>query len=162
MNYSSADILRMQEDAVRRVREMQARARKTAFIEQEPEQTSTQNKSEYAESQSKNQTKSGNSNTYNRNQNNMGQSRQESDIHSSHQRHEHEHQHQHHEQPDCEHKKPDQQNILGSLLNGINIPFLKDGFKLNSDIIVIGALIYLLYKEKADIKILLALGYILL
>lgn len=109
MNYTANDLIKMQEEAVRRVREMQNRVNKAASYEpSEVKPNITQNQKE-------------------------------------------------------EKKTAPKPEINSSNFEFSSIKQLFGGdFKINSDMLIIGALAYLLYKQKADIKIILALGYILL
>ena len=109
MNYSANDLIKMQEEAVRRVREMQNRVNKaTSFEPSEIKPNTTQNQKEEKKAVPKQVSNSSNF----------------------------------------------EFSSIKQLFGG--------NFKINSDMLIIGALVYLLYKQKADIKIILALGYILL
>ncbi len=54
-------------------------------------------------------------------------------------------------------KKDPLQNVLGGIFDGA----FKD-FNIDTEKIILGVLIYLIYKNKGDTKLLLALGYLLL
>ena len=107
MNYSANDLMKMQEDAVLRVREMQNRANKAT--------NSKEQKPIFVNEEEKDPKKSITPQIIN---------------------------------------SKDELSSLKQLFKG--------EFKINSDMLIIGAVAYLLYKQKADIKIILALGYILL
>ncbi|WP_295210102.1 hypothetical protein [Ruminococcus sp.] len=110
----------MQEEAIRRVREMQRRSRSivgaedTTTFQPPPTQAQTQSRPVQQSSSSQSQSKPASS-------------------------------------------------LLGGLLGGKDgTPFDLGGVKIDEEKALIGMLIYILYKQGADIKLLLALGYLLL
>ena len=131
--YNSNEILSMQQDAIRRVREMQKRARRA--MEQPPNRTNASGQNQgvgHSSSESSVLGRSGNRQEQDRREQNA------LPVSSG----------SHHQKPEKKHD-----NFLSGLLNNLN---------MGEDSILILMILFLLASEKADPVLLLALGYILL
>ena len=71
------------------------------------------------------------------------------------------HRHSHHDEHTAVEEKTECISAKENTAAGLLDRLFHDG-KPDSDILLIVALIYLLYKEKADLKLILALGYIII
>lgn len=140
--YTEDDMIRMQQDAVKRVHEMQERAQQMGLYGYDPEPTIGEYHGPVIEAESR-------------------------VVEQPPDPHDHNAQQEHHPQ---EHEHPHQQQVNNLPMNAGNPNMgnmqphggLLSNFNLDSESLLILGLIYLLYSEKADYPLLLALGYLLL
>lgn len=149
--YSDAQILRMQQDAVRRVKEMQRRSNAAVSPERGRQQQNSGTQQNRPSQQSQH---AQHQNTQNRNGGRRGnlsfEERGKDGRHHGHQGS--------HEQNTTDTKE--QGGAFSDLLGGLGIG--GDSFKLDSDTLLLLGLAYLLYKNGASLKLVLALLYIML